>query len=203
MNNEVPLYGPEYFTRRNADTRRQVAYQQDAAKIRARMPDYKSVLDVGCGTGEFLDYLGNCVYYGYDPFTPGAFHELPVTLKYDVAVFRGTLQHIYNPVEVLKHIHHLLTPGGLLAILATPDTDSLGYMRWGTLPALDPARNWIPFGHRALTNILERLGFTSIEVQHPYGKPYARPLVNFWHYLVGVPDAFPGNMMDIFAKVTP
>lgn len=199
MIDEIPLYSPEYFNRRNVDTRRATAYRQDAAKIRQRKPDYKSVLDVGCGLGEFADYLAPEVYYGYDPFTVGAFHVLPIGMHYDVAVFRGTLQHIYNPVEILKQVHDLLAPGGLLAILATPDTDSIGYLRWGTLPALDPERNWIPFGHRILTNVLTRLGFTDIETRHPYGAPYAAPVRNLWNFITGKPDAFPGNMMEIYA----
>ena len=123
----------------------------------------------------------------------------PPQMRHNVAVFRGVLQHLPNPVEMLEKAQERLVPGGLLAILATPDTDSIGYKRWGTLPALDPPRNWIPFGHRMLGNILERMGFEGIEFEYPYGKPYANPAIDLWNFLIGKPTAFPGNMMDCFA----
>lgn len=123
----------------------------------------------------------------------------------DLVVFRGVLQHINFPMESLTQGIRVLKPGGLLAILATPDSDSFTYQMFGTLPALEAPRNWIVFGHRCLTNILKRLGCDQIEVLHPYlGTPYASPLRDAWKFglscLFGYrPFAWPGNMMEIYA----
>ena len=195
LTKEFRLYSNEYFTNRR-DPRRETAYRQDAEKIRARMGGEFLAVDFGGGYGEFGKYL-DCVYHCYDPFT--GYDELP-DVQADVAIFRGVLQHIYNPVEMLAFAYDHLLPGGLLAVLATPDTDSIGYLRFGTLPALDAPRNWIPFGHRMLGNVLTRLGFVGIELAWPYGKPYARPLRDLWNFAVGKPCAFPGNMMECFAR---
>lgn len=195
LESERSLYDERYFANRS-DSRRKFAYVQDAQTLRSRNAG-APVLDLGCGTGEFGDYIQN-EYYGYDPFTRP---DVPLPGNcFGTVVFRGTLQHMYNPVEMLHFSFDHLFIGGMLAILATPDTDSLGYMRWGTLPALDPYRNWIPFGHRMLDNILRRIGFTCVDFEWPYGKPYARPLKNLWNFIIGKPDAFPGNMMNCFAR---
>jgi len=195
MLDEKELYDSSYFYHR-IDSRRYIAYAQDAARIAHHFPGYASVLDIGSGTSEFAEHL-NGTYYGYDLFATTAYHVLP-SQKYDVVVFRGTLQHIYNPIETLLRAKSYVNIG--LAILATPNTDSIGYLRWGTLPALDLQRNWIPFGRRMLENILRRLEFTDIQFEFPYGAPYAHPLRNLWNFVVGKPDAFPGNMMNCFAR---
>jgi len=199
MLEEQNLYNNEYFGPYRTDPRRAIAYKQDCHTILALKPDLKNMLDVGGGTGDFGKYF-NCEYYNYDPFTGQGYSEFPNS-KFDVVVFRGTLQHIYNPVEMLMKAQERLNRNGLLAILATPDYDSLGYFRWGTLPALDAPRNWIPFGHRMLKNILERLEFKNIHFQWPYGYPYANKPKNLWNFIIGKPDAFPGNMMECFANV--
>jgi hypothetical protein len=171
-----------------------MAYANDAYQVLHRKPDARHILDVGAGMGEFSKFF-DCKYTPYDPFTRNA--GIP-SEKVDVVVFRGTLQHIYNPVVMLETMKAHLNKDGMLAILATPNTDSVGYWRWGTLPALDAPRNWIPFGHRMLKNILERLDYKDIEFAFPYGKPYASPLKNTWNFIRGKPDAFPGNMMECY-----
>lgn len=192
MRSESELYDGDYFAGRK-DRRRLIAYQVDADKILSR--ESGSVLDIGGGWGEFGKYFDN--YYCFDPYTYG--NELP-SGTFDIVVFRGVLQHLPDPVKMLHKAKMRLRPGGLLAILATPDTDSIGYLRWGTLPALDPKRNWIPFGHRMLGNILVRLGYSEIEFGWPYGHPYAKPLKNLFNFIIGIPDAFPRNMMECFAR---
>jgi len=193
--NEENLYGKTYFNSRE-DPRREIAYAQDADKIRAREPG-PILLDFGGGQGEFGNHLGDFNYYCFDPY--GRRDEnIPDAL--DVFVLRGVLQHLPDVVKTIKLGYDYLKPGGLIAILATPDLDSIGYRRFSTLPALDPPRNWTPMGRYVLTNILERIGYTGIELHHPYGKPYAQPVKNFFNFLIGKPDAFPGNMMDCFAR---
>ena len=195
--NEAHLYGRPYLLARR-DWRREIAYKQDAQKIMERKPDMQSIFDIGGEYGQFGEHFG-CTYWCYDPYTE--FNLLPPHgMSFDVVVFRGVLQHIYNPIVMLQEAHARLERGGLLAILATPDTDSIGYLRWGTLPALDAPRNWIPFGHRMLRNILERLQYSAIEFCHPYGYPYASPLKDLWNFIIGKPTAFPGNMMECFAR---
>lgn len=192
--NEKDLYDASYFIKRK-DARRESAYLQDSQKILSRI-NPTSILDIGGGHGEFGTFF-ECDYFCYDPYALE--NELP-DAYFDVVVFRGTLQHLFDPVVMLQKAKGLLTKGGLLAILATPNTDSVGYIRWGTLPALDPPRNWIWFGHKELRNVLEKLDFRKIEISFPYEKPYARPLINFWNFIIGKPDAFPGNMMECFAR---
>lgn len=123
----------------------------------------------------------------------------------DVVVFRGTLQHINLPMGALGQATRVLKPGGLLVILATPDSDSLVYRIFGNLPALDAPKNWVIFGQRCLMNIVERLGYVNVTVYHPYwGSPYASPLKDFALFFVSLflgwrKFAFPGNQMELYA----
>jgi hypothetical protein len=99
-----------------------------------------------------------------------------------------------------------LKENGILAILATPNTDSLVYHLWNTLPALDAPRNWILFGSNGLKNILNRLGYEIIGINYPYlNSPYAKPMQDWLNFGISLiagyrPFAFPGNMMEIFAR---
>lgn len=218
--NDAYLYDANYFIDRSygADPRREAAYKQERRRITQRLSN-GNILDVGCGTGKFLEGLDDrWKKYGVEP-SEYAFKQArarriemfpdlqEVTdMAMDAVVFRGTLQHISTPIQDLYHAARILKPNGLLAILATPDADSLVYRIWGKLPALDAPRNWVVFGHRELENILSRLGFVDIQVLHPYWEtPYARPGLDFARFAASLflgwrPFAFPGNMMEVFAR---
>ncbi len=106
---------------------------------------YKSsgkALDIGCGPGYFLtaaQKLGFDVY-GLDPSdyivaqaqkTWGDRIRLGLiesagypTESFDLVVAFDTFEHIYDPKNFLAAIHHVLKPGGVLAI-TTPDPTSL------------------------------------------------------------------------------
>ena len=213
------LYERNYFDEHYLnDPKREAMYKQEYKRICELRPDGGFVLDVGCGNGAFLEIFSDrWKKFGYEPsdFAREAAIKRGVTAirgihamescSMEVVIFRGTLQHIGTPMQTLLQAMRVLVPGGLLVILATPDTDSIVYKIWGDLPALEPARNWVLFGHKNFTNILRRLGLEVIKINHPYwGTPYARPLADaikfIWSLFFGFRKfAWPGNMMEIYA----
>ena len=216
---DADLYDANYFNAYYSnDQRRALMYRQEYQRILAHKPIIGSVLDVGCGVGGLMEIFDDrWRKYGIEPseFASEKAENKGVQImrsintiesaSMDVIIFRGTLQHINFPMQTLAQAARILKPGGLMVILATPDTDSLIYKIWGQLPALDAPRNWVIFGGRMLVNILKRFEYSEIEVIHPYWKtPYARPLHDFGNFLLSLflgwrPFAFPGNMLEIYA----
>lgn len=212
------LYDKYYFLERHysRDEQRKKMYAQERARLIARTKPGR-ILDIGCGLGDFLAGLDDrWEKFGYDPSqyarefsAQRGIHmidDLPLYVDglMDVVVMRGVLQHMAFPMESLAHARRILRPGGLLAILATPDADGLVYQIWGQLAPLDPERNWIVFGHRCLANILKRMNFEA-EFIYPYlGTPYARPIRDLWKFCLSLvagwrPFAFWGNMFECYA----
>lgn len=218
MIDDHDLYNDDYFDMYyKKDNKRLLMYLQEKERITERVRQ-GNILDVGCGVGGFLELFDDrWTKYGYEPSEFASekavrkgihMYRAMRTVEsdsMDVVVFRGTLQHINTPIEHLAHATRALRKGGLLVILATPDTDSLVYKIFGNLPALDAPKNWIVFGGRILENILERLGYVNITITHPYlYTPYAQPLSDFTKFFISLffgyrKFAFPGNQMEIFS----
>jgi SAM-dependent methyltransferase len=219
------LYSDEYFLQHYAvDIQRAAMYRQEKARIIRHLsrknagPAGGWILDYGCGKGDFLACFDDqWKKYGVEPSEFAWRHALDKGIVicgdtgsvssdfFDVVVFRGTLQHIGRPMEALAEATRILKRGGLLVVLATPDTDSLVYKIFGDLPALEAPRNWVLFGNRFLLNILCRLGYEDISTVRPYlGTPYARPAGDFFKFFISLflgyrKFAFPGNMMEVYA----
>ena len=214
------LYDAPYFFNRSygRDKRRDEMYEQEQARIIARSR-FGNILDVGCGMGYFLQCLDDRFKkFGIEPSEYAAEKSKQKGVEMlrslatvpsgtmDVVVFRGTLQHMNKPLEDINQVMRILKPGGLFAIIATPDSESLVYKIWGQLPALDKDRNWIIFGARELENILHRIGFVNTEIIYPYwGGPYASPIKDFFNFFISLffgyrKFAFPGNMMEIYCR---
>ena len=213
------LYDDSYFLTRQygRDLKREKAYQQEMNRIIQRV-NFGDILDVGCGLGDFLAQADDrWNKHGIEPSDYAAeiankkgltmFRNLNTITSesMDCVVFRGTLQHINTPIEDLFQASRVLRKGGTLAILATPDADSFVYRTFGNLPALDWPRNWVVFGNREVKNILNRLGFTDIEILHPYlDSPYASPVKDFVNLIESFvfgwrPFAFFGSMMEVYS----
>jgi 2-polyprenyl-3-methyl-5-hydroxy-6-metoxy-1,4-benzoquinol methylase len=106
------------------------------------VPDGAKVLDIGCGDGSSLMYLQNrgCDAQGVDSdqnvariaaqyglnikvgvFDPGDYAEQ----SFDYVVMEQLIEHIADPVAMLKSVSSILKPEGSL-VLSTPNMQSLG-----------------------------------------------------------------------------
>ena len=211
-------YEERYFDPRRDDPRRAAAYRQELERVAERTGLTEgTVLDWGCGLGELLDLFPSDRWQKYgvevsqlairESEAKGISFELPEREEWcDLVVFRGTLQHLPDPVESLRRAHAALRPGGWLVALATPNAGGVVYRIFQDLPALDPPLNWVVFSDRILEQCLVNLGFRDVSFEYPYlGSPYASPardLVHFAARFVGVkrPFAFWRNMMECYAR---
>jgi len=191
------LYNIEYFGAngrimdlKNMDEKKQIlSITQQLAKSSLKG---KTLLDIGCGTGEFLvtaSNLGMVVTgidveasittyihekYGFDVLTGLLNAETFPNKKFDVIVLSHVIEHLQKPLELLDKIHGALKDDGLF-VMCTPNTDSLmenvhdifGRMRhaWSKTYYLAPfisPYHIIGFNPRSSRRILERARFTPI-----------------------------------------
>ncbi len=212
-------YDPEYFSGYGygVDKKRAAAYELERGAILTRAGLPARVFDYGCGTGDFLATFDDRIMrFGWDisDYARKMATEKGIVIlnpkdvtsdNYDVVIFRGTIQHIPDPVGALQFAHRILKPSGLLAIIATPNTESLCYQIHKTLPALDPPRNWFIPGASELRNVLVNVGFSDIETLKPYWRsPYANPPKDIINFLLSFikyrKHPFPGNMLEMYAR---
>jgi SAM-dependent methyltransferase len=216
------LYNEEYFKSYLNNKQRCAAYNDELIRIKDWLPSVGKVLDIGCGTGEFLRLGSGSVFAGYDLYGVEV-SEYAANLAapditmidedeigenfegfFDVIIMRGVLQHLPNPLEMIQKCYKALSEGGILIFLATPNANSIYYKLWGTLPALDPKYNFMIPSDIELKNILINFGFDVKHIEYPYGYPYAHWTdgLKFAAKLFGTKFKFawPRNMMEIYAR---
>ncbi|MFA6039778.1 MAG: class I SAM-dependent methyltransferase [Candidatus Peribacteraceae bacterium] len=217
------LYGAAYFEERKDESGRKRDAMQDQEMGRLRqfvdMTRGGNALDMGCGTGGFLERLGpTWKKYGIevsDVAREAAERRDVVTdfeLKdgfFDLIIFRGTIQHIPDPIARIGECFYWLKPGGVIAFLATPNTNSLCYRLFGSLPMIRSDLNFLLPSDVMLRQILENFGFEMLGFAYPYrGTPYARPALDLASFLLkllgiggkGVHFAFYRNSLECFAR---
>lgn len=114
-----------------------------AAKKLSVDPRGKTMLDVGCGTGEFLKAGADAGFtvtgldvdstttahvtkkYGFHTVTGLLGPETFPRCTFDVVVLSHVIEHLQRPMELLGVIYEILKPNGLF-VMCTPNSDSLG-----------------------------------------------------------------------------
>jgi len=139
----------------------------------------KTLLDIGCGEGFFLSNAAKAGYttkgieisrdaaeyagreFGLD-VEAKPFEELRLPENhFDVVTLWQVLEHVPYPLMVLKEVHRILKPDGLLAT-STPNIDSIlarvFRRKWWNLRRLHINQ----FTTRTLTDMLKRAGFNNV-----------------------------------------
>lgn len=140
------------------------------------------LLDVGCGNGEFLSIMRDAGWdvVGIEP-DPAAAKEaeqqkIPVlgvslaqanlpTESFDAITLNHVIEHVYEPVGLLRECGRLLKPEGKIVIM-TPNLNSEGHATYSEYWVhLDPPRHLYLFSHKTLQTCCDSAGLETLGIR--------------------------------------
>lgn len=152
------------------------------------------ILDVGCGSGNFLlrldskrfikygaevnaEAVGLCESNGLAMYNQNVLDIDFTDTKFDVITMWHVLEHIHNPIETLKKIYTLLPADGLF-IFQIPNSGSWGF-KYGQANwfHLDSPRHLALYGIPGVEKLCELSGFKIVQIKNEF---YDYPLDLFW-----------------------
>jgi SAM-dependent methyltransferase len=139
-------------------------------KTKAQTGD--AILDVGCGNGSLLTKLfqmGFTNLAGIDPFINDSKDYGPIHIKkqdifetngsFDVIMMHHSLEHMFNPLHVLKKAYSLLKRGKFL-LLRIPVMGNYGWNKYGTYwCGIDAPRHIFIPSEQGIKLLAEQAGF--------------------------------------------
>jgi 2-polyprenyl-3-methyl-5-hydroxy-6-metoxy-1,4-benzoquinol methylase len=174
-----------------------------------------SILDVGCGPGWLIDYLGQtgawCYWSGVEPSEAcrdyrkeRTGHTTYSTLdeargNYGCIICHHVIEHVPDPCDMLQRIRNRLVPGGKL-LIATPDFASPCALRFGgNYRMLHDQTHISLFTLESMHRFLRDNGFTIDRVAFPFPERYATAdTMERWSDTSQVSPPWPGNWMTFY-----
>ena len=166
-------YGIVYKIRSRLEAKRVLSWCSD-------LPAQARIIDIGCGDGFHLNLLRR---YGSKNWTlegvdidvraaemarekglkvhTGTIEELDLPEnEYDLAIMIQTIEHVAEPLELLRSLRRILKPGGK-AVIVTDNTDSFDFTifknsHWG---GYHFPRHWNLFNRQSLAKLSKKADF--------------------------------------------
>lgn len=185
---------------------------QKRANIIGKSISVSSALEIGCSTGILLSLLKKRGWQvtGVEISKKAAelarsknieviiqpFEKIAVNEKFDLVILNHTLEHLKEPIEVLKKIKMILKPKGYLYI-DLPNFGGLSAklmkVRW---PLLLPEEHFWHFSEKSLILLLKSLGFKIIFKETASGIwDYENPIKGIFLSLVSFKKRFFGEVL--------
>ncbi|MCI5134336.1 MAG: methyltransferase domain-containing protein [Candidatus Electrothrix sp. AW2] len=151
-------------------------------KWSGRAPEECSLLDIGCGTGWFLDFCRQQGYTiaGQEFGKELAAHtekrletkiwscpvsEIEKNAFFDIITLFDVLEHTADPFAMLSEVKSLLQPGGI-SLIFVPNLHSLGASILQEESALvAPAEHLLYFTRESLEYLVEKVGFELLHIE--------------------------------------
>lgn len=143
-----------------------------------------SVLDIGCSVGHFMKYANenglscfgldidiDAINYGHHKLNLGKLCiaeaiALPFRKDtFDAIILNHTLEHLHDPIKVLKQIGEVLKPRGILIIIIPYIRGLIPKLRPFSWPSLRPEMHLWHFTPRIITQLLKNAGFKIINLR--------------------------------------
>jgi SAM-dependent methyltransferase len=164
---------------------RQPSYHNSLARVLDTMDADSRVLDVGCGSGEFLSQVREtleCHVTGVDisehaaavarneyslDVVHGQIFDVPLAGgTFDLITARSCIEHMSDPAAAVRAMHALCRPSGWLYLI-TPNFDSLAAKLWkDKWYSLDCPRHLYLFTPATIESLLTECGFADVKVYY-------------------------------------
>ncbi len=172
----------------------------------------RRVLDIGCSTGVFLKLFKDkgCEVWGVEPSESGevakekgikvlrsTFEKARLPSNYfDVVILNHTLEHVINPIVVLKKVRTILKNSGIVFV-DVPNFGSLSSKIFGYYwRFLTPEEHLFHFTFETLKRVFEKAGFKVIHQESRSGLlEFANPWLELLDALTTLKKRFITNLI--------